>query len=1416
MKKITIASLILFVLTCSFNSKIFSQSLETLEIKSLKIETLPIVMDKSNQIKKLADCLDILYQLYIQKKDFKEFARQTQLELTNERVVVTILPPYGQTIAQIDDQLLEQLNVEIQAKAKHSLRAAIPIAQLEQVATTVTGIGQISQPIRPLANAITSEGVALMNANSWQAAGYNGSGSKVAVIDGGFYKLTAAQTNGDIPATYYSMDLTGTGLETSSSGEHGTAVTEAIYDIAPQADYYLYKIGDMTDLENAKDDCINHGVHIINHSMAWFNQSYYDGTGPVCDIINNAIASGITWVNSAGNYADKHYRSTFNPDQYNYHSYASDANINLIGPEPGYVWKHYPGEWVKVALNWDNYPTTNQDYDLYLVRWTGSTWVTAKSSTSRQNGSTAPTEFVSYQNNYSAGYYGVVVHKYSASTNVDFTLFSYYKSFAYQTHESSVLDPATATNVIAVGAINQKYYESGPQESFSSQGPTTDGRPKPDVTAPDSCNSYAYGCWQGTSSASPHTAGICALIKSRFPTYSNSQIRDYLYMNSTVDLGDPGRDNIYGWGKVVLPGIEQITVILPNGGENWPVGTPQNITWTSDGSSGNVKIELSRDSGANWETLFSNTPDDQAESWIATGPTSSNCLIKVADVDGIPLDQSDNFFTISSAGPEWTVPLAINGDGKTFTRTFGGDAGATTGYDAGIDMLTAPPGMTYYAYFEIAQFPNFLDTDIRAWASPYQADIDWTLKIVNATGTTSTLSWNPAKLPPQGTFTLEGVNNAIDLRTQSSISFSGDRTLTIKYRLSAESITIISPNGGEYWKPGNTYNITWINSNFSDPVQIEYSINGGTSWLDPSITSNTSNNGSYPWTIPNTPSTNCKVRISDAVDGAPWDVSDNVFSIGQENAVDVWPPADTTGAPNSIVSIPIYVREVTNKEIYSILLTVNTDANVLTPLDASSVGTITNVWGVPTANISGGDITISMAGTSALAGDGNQRLIYIRYQVGTTPQATTPITLKAAMFNEGQPIANIKHGNFTIASNFKISGGVTYYFNNKPVANVLMSLTGDMVKSTNTNTTGSYELIDLPGGNYVLTPGKVNDLANSISPFDASMILRYSVNTISLNPYQLIAADVSGNGQVTPYDASLILRYNVGSIAQFPVGKEWTFIPTNFPIDLTNWTTAPDSSAYKPLASDQSNQDFVGIVYGDVSGNWQGQNVLSSNSSVELELGTFHFGEGKWSIPLQMNFIGEIFSVKTKLFIKNSNLEFISTSIDNLSSDNLLFAVNNVQETVDLALASGKSLNNQRLKFIFHFDGSNTETLTPSDFDVIDVALNDNDNVTTIVKDNGAIDFPTEWHLFTNHPNPFNAETYIGYQVPVQSHVTIEIFNLVGQRLCMLVNEDKSPGTYKAIWNGKDDQGRSVGSGIYIYRMDAGDFTATKKMVLVQ
>jgi hypothetical protein len=88
--------------------------------------------------------------------------------------------------------------------------------------------------------------------------------------------------------------------------------------------------------------------------------------------------------------------------------------------------------------------------------------------------------------------------------------------------------------------------------------------------------------------------------------------------------------------------------------------------------------------------------------------------------------------------------------------------------------------------------------------------------------------------------------------------------------------------------------------------------------------------------------------------------------------------------------------------------------------------------------------------------------------------------------------------------------------------------------------------------------------------------------------------------------------------------------------------------------------------------------------------------------------------------------------------------------------------------------------------------------------------------LAGNYPNPFNPETTISYSVKEPSPVRIEIFNSKGQKVRTLVNETQSTGWYSPVWNGKDDLGQPVSSGVYLYRMNAGAYHSTRKMILMQ
>ena len=93
---------------------------------------------------------------------------------------------------------------------------------------------------------------------------------------------------------------------------------------------------------------------------------------------------------------------------------------------------------------------------------------------------------------------------------------------------------------------------------------------------------------------------------------------------------------------------------------------------------------------------------------------------------------------------------------------------------------------------------------------------------------------------------------------------------------------------------------------------------------------------------------------------------------------------------------------------------------------------------------------------------------------------------------------------------------------------------------------------------------------------------------------------------------------------------------------------------------------------------------------------------------------------------------------------------------------------------------------------------------------------PDAYGLDRNAPNPFNPSTVIGYRLPEGDHVRLVVYNLLGQEVRVLVNEKLEAGFFTATWDGTDELGRRVASGVYLYRMQAGAFSATQRMLLLK
>ncbi len=99
---------------------------------------------------------------------------------------------------------------------------------------------------------------------------------------------------------------------------------------------------------------------------------------------------------------------------------------------------------------------------------------------------------------------------------------------------------------------------------------------------------------------------------------------------------------------------------------------------------------------------------------------------------------------------------------------------------------------------------------------------------------------------------------------------------------------------------------------------------------------------------------------------------------------------------------------------------------------------------------------------------------------------------------------------------------------------------------------------------------------------------------------------------------------------------------------------------------------------------------------------------------------------------------------------------------------------------------------------------------------NADVFLANDFVLNQNYPNPFNPSTGISFSIPKASFVKVAIYDVLGNEVKVLFNQEAEAGTYNTMWNGMNNSGVQMSSGTYIYRMTAGDFVQSKKMVLMK
>jgi hypothetical protein len=892
---------------------------------------------------------------------------------------------------------------------------------------------------------------------------------------------------------------------------------------------------------------------------------------------------------------------------------------------------------------------------------------------------------------------------------------------------------------------------------------------------------------------------------------------------------------IYGCG---------ITVTSPNGGENWGVGSTHYIMWTTQNFTDSVEIAYSTNSGSKWILIDTVPYPGVLESiyqWIVPNTPSANCRVRVRDYkDGIPSDSSDNDFVISKI----TV-LSPNGG-----EIWCGDS-----------------------CYNILWNSNFFTDNVELMYST-NSGADW-FTIVSSAQNDGSFQWCIPTNITSG-----------NCRVKVCDHYDGDPADISDNNFSiieAESIAVKYPNGREDLCADTSYNIKWNSYCFSGNVKIDYSTDGGSSWV--LIVAGTPNDGNYDWTVPTTPSTQCRVRVSDAADGDPYDISDNDFTIHSPSFSIISPNSDSCwriGSQQDIrwisschsgnVRIEYSTNEGTgwkiidsstvNDGIYTWTIPAETSCTVRVKVsdpisgvpsdisDAFSIGPAIRLTSPNGGEYwQGGsthDITWSYFCCQApikiqYSTDGGghwQTIINCTENDGvySWDALNTTIYLSHCRIRicdcvKGQP-CDISDNDFTIyppphpppscpylfvwdGSDFVEDNTILTASEDAPQGKVVTDFY--KIQKPLVAKEGKYHLqikeleqeksfidhvelitIDHPESFRIgVTPdGKIFEMEESISPISA-------VDNKGVDQLDKVR-EADGNVYRCQEAGSLTLTYSLPQ-------RHSAVIVVGGMASVLKQSPFCDTYPYALRSSPKDNKTLKGIRV-------EVQNEYGSWVELAVAPARKTLTENFWMLDSPNLDLGEQFKVRLSWNHEYSADElkyfFVSKSQPKITSVSLVSANHSTKGSVEGLL---KDSDNQYV------------TLTPGE--TIDLSfsaeepLSDGMTRDFVLKTVGyyiinyeeQFKFSTnEVALFNNFPNPFNPTTQISFSLPKTEKVTLGIYNLLGQRVITLLDKEMQAGSHTILWDGKNDRGEEVGSGVYFYRITIDKFSQTKKMLLLR
>lgn len=369
--------------------------------------------------------------------------------------------------------------------------------------------------------------------------GTTGNGVKVGVIDQGFDPDNVAIASNVVEAQSFG--------DVTTSGAHGTSVAEVVVRTAPDSQLYLASGGTLVDDQRAIEYLVQRDVDVIVYAQG-YPQIADDGRHSLSDSIQTARESGILFVSSAGNYAQKHWQGSFRDgDGDTIHEWTTQGSEANVFPD---TTSEFSGP-VEIFLRWRDVGESSE-YRLALYNPDTESYIAYRN----ERGETRTNQFVRLAATVDSQWTGLVIQNTAGPPDDELEVVissTTPQSITYSTAQSSLIVPADSPDATTTAA-----YEAGSRRiaPYSSQGPTNDGRRGLVTTGYTNIGVnnglYATGTYTfaGTSSSAPYVAGVAALVIEARSGESSPATVERLLVESSDDILEPGNDTASGAGVV--------------------------------------------------------------------------------------------------------------------------------------------------------------------------------------------------------------------------------------------------------------------------------------------------------------------------------------------------------------------------------------------------------------------------------------------------------------------------------------------------------------------------------------------------------------------------------------------------------------------------------------------------------------------------------------------------------------------------------------------------------------------------------------------------------------------------------------------------------------------------------------------------